>query len=145
MVKRKPSECPDGAGRDPRADTEETYVFRRAEDRSKWMHLSYLFDKYRPLVWFAFLFLVAAGFGFQTPKQALDEVSATHHRADTIVNRRVDSLHVRIQNLERLALSVEALVRLRCIDTESDLRAMRAAGINCEAWLNNRPLSVPQR
>lgn len=92
---------------------DQTYVFTRAEDRSNWIRLSYILDKYKPIVWLIMASLIAMGFGFKTPKQALGEVKDS-----------VDSVKVRVTSLESMVRmqhqDIQNLLRLRCLDTNKD-------------------------
>jgi len=87
----------------------QTYVYTRAEDRSQWIRLSYILDKYKPIIWLLWAAAIAFGFGFKTPKQAIAEVKDS-----------VDSVKVRTATLEMLVRSqhedIQNLLRLRCLD-----------------------------
>lgn len=121
----------------PDSDEDPTYVYSRAEDRSRWMRVSYVLDKYKVLFYIGVAIAVSAGYGFKTPKTAMDEVRASISRLDTASNRRIDSTNARLAAIERLTVSVEAMVRIRCV--ESPPETLRLAGIDCGAWLNNTP------
>lgn len=107
-----------------------TFVMTRAEDRSNWLRISYALDKYKILVWAAMAVLVALGFGFKTPKQAIGEVSTKLDSATKVLNERMDrQQELLLQTQEGL----NTLVRLRCLDiTTSASRVLaRAAGLQC--------------
>lgn len=107
-------------------DHGETYVFSRAEDRSVWVHISYLMDKYKILLWAVGWFLLAAGFGFRTPAQ---------DRADTKAD--MDSIKTRVGRqekfLEATQRDLSTLVTLRCLDvrTEMSKAVLDASGLDC--------------
>lgn len=119
-----------------------TFVMMRAEDRSLLMRLSYYLDKYKPIVWALVIFAASAGYGFKTPAQANTELRV---RIDSVAERQklvLDSLSKRVQRVERLTVSVEALLRIRCVETNR--RTLQLAGIDCDAWLNkNAPPTPP--
>lgn len=103
-----------------------TYVYTRAEDRSVWMKISCLIDKYKPLVWLIFALALALGFGFKTPAQRDEETKI-----------KIDSLALRTTRLEQYMEATQrnlnTLVRLRCLDVQTEMSkaATRASGLNC--------------
>jgi len=114
--------------REPHHPDEEdtTYVYSRAEDRSVWTRWSTTLEKYKPIVWLIGMFLIAAGFGFHTPKQAFDEI---HQEIDTL------KVHERVGAIERTTLDnkLDALIKLRCIEIFENHHEQQAvlAGLNC--------------
>jgi hypothetical protein len=114
--KRRGEDIPDGHGPD------ETYVFSRVEDRSKLMRLSYLYDKWKPIIMAVILFLLAAGFGFQTPKSAFEEI-----------RKEQKATNDRVQRLEDLAIVLNAMIRLKCVELVDRPRDLQLAGIDCAA------------
>lgn len=123
MIKRRGAEMSD-----PLANPDATYVMSRAEDRSVLMRMSYTYDKYRPIVVISGFFLIAAGFGFKTPKATFDEMKAAQKQA-------ADSANVRIARLERLAINMDALIRVKCVELIDKPRDLQLAGIDCTKWM----------
>lgn len=126
MIKRSEGDCSETKG-------DGTYVFMRAEDRSLLMRTSYLYDKYRPLIMLALALALAAGFGFKTPKQTFNDIRVGQ-----------DSLKTRIFRLEQVALNLDALIRVKCVELADNPQSLQIAGIDCAQWFKDgRPSSPP--
>lgn len=82
---------------------------KRAEDQSFWFRTAYLAEKYKLLVWLAVLFLLAFGFDFKTPAQAMGVLQQQINvlRADR------DSLMLRQGDIRRDIRDLKFLV---CLD-----------------------------
>jgi hypothetical protein len=138
MVKRKHGDCPD----DPQKG-DGTYVFMRAEDRSPWMRLSFLLDKYKSLVYLGGFAMLALGFDFKTPKTAFAEL-----RGNIIENRQhndsaFQAMSNRIANLETIAVNLDALMRIRCVELSAKPRDLMLAGIDCSHWVPMKTTPTP--
>lgn len=65
---------------------------KRAEDRSFWFRMAYFAEKYKILVWAVVLFLLAFGFDFKTPAQAMgvlqQQINVLRTDRDTLISRQ---------------------------------------------------------
>ena len=113
------------------SDEGEPFVMMRAEDRSTWMRIAYILEKYKIIVWAVGGAIIMAGFDFKTPKAAFREL-----------HERVDSTQAMVAQDREVSKSLndklDALIRMRCVEMlgrENGVRDLQLAGINCAQWL----------
>jgi len=120
-----------------------TYVYMRAEDRSVWMKLAYLKDKYS-IIWIPlFSFLVMLGFDFRTPAQAQRETRAHIDSATKALQVQIDAIKQQASLADSTRREYEGkidiLLRLRCIDGTTTPRDRIAAGLDCSKIAGTAP------
>lgn len=119
-------------------DPNVTYVFSRVEDRSAVAKISQKYDRYKPFILLLGWFLVAAGFGFETPAQTsrkldkkIDEVGT---RVDTLYAWRTRDRATDALSYTKMQEGVNILLRLRCLDVlegRVSAKSAQLAGLNC--------------
>lgn len=102
---RKGSQIPDGK-------EDETYVWMRAGDKSPWFRAAYFLEKYKALVWLIGFVIIAAGFGWTTPKAKFEDIER------------------RLVKLEKVDQKLDALIRVQCLSGNPDI--MQAANLDCK-------------
>lgn len=120
VQRRQQEELEDGDG---------YYVHTRAEDRSFWLRISYILEKYR-LLWYILTgVLVSMGFNFKTPAQTTHELSA---RID-MVSVRVDSISAdnrrSVISQDKLDSKLDMLLKFQCLSQAQ--RDLTLAGVDC--------------
>lgn len=130
-VKRRGTEVPGG-------DPDETYVFSRTADRSVWARISYLHDKYRPLVWLAGILALAFGFSFKTPGQIFGEI---HSRLDSLEKNQTVITNVIAADKLSVEHKIDALIKIQCFDVVNKRleREAQLAGLDCVTALQGHP------
>lgn len=89
-----------------------------------------LFTKYKAVVWLIVGFLVAAGFGFQTPAHRFNEIEKANKAELQRIDRKADSLAVVIRELRPM---IETSAIISCLSV-SDRNASYL--ITCKRLLN---------
>lgn len=82
------------------------------EDQSIWAWTSYLLTKYKIILWILAWFLIAAGFGFQTPAQTTNKLQK---EIDELAVSR-DTLMVRQTEIRRTLNDLKFLACLNHMD-----------------------------
>lgn len=82
---------------------------RRSGDTSVWLQTAYFLDKYRLLVYLIGGLLIAVGFDFKTPAQAM---KAQRSAIDSL-HRRVDTVEAHERTTARLLLTN---IQIACLD-----------------------------
>lgn len=122
-------------------DGDEYFVHTRSADRSVWLKLSYLIEKYRVLWYIVIGFLVSMGFNFKTPAENYKELSV---RIDT-VNVRVDSMFAEnrraAMSREKFDAKIDLLLKFQCLSQSQ--RDLTIAGVDC-GKLGINPKLLPQ-
>lgn len=119
---------------------DDTYVYMRAEDRSIFMRLAYIQQKYS-ILWIPLLaILTVFGFDFKTP------ANAQKHLEDR-VDSNAKSVQVQIDAIrhstsysdsarERTEHKLNVLLKLQCINQNLTDRDRRLAGLDCNDVLS---------
>lgn len=115
-------------------DSSEYIVHTRAVDRSLWLQVSFLMDKYKPLVWILGWFLIAMGFGFKTPKANYDEL----RQEIAVVRAQVQRDSVQKSEIQGM---LQVLIRFKCIEMQVTPRDMQLAGVDCGKFISAYPSS----
>lgn len=87
---------------------------QRREDRSFWFWTSYLAEKYKLLIWLLMLTLLAIGFDFKTPAQAMKNLQV---QIDTL-KKYQDTLRVHDYETVKLLKDVKTL---SCLDHKDQI------------------------
>jgi hypothetical protein len=120
------------------SDSSEYIVHTRAVDRSLWLQISFLMEKYKALVWLAGWFLIAMGFGFKTPKANYDEL----RQEIAVVRAQVQRDSVQKSEIQGM---LQVLIRFKCIEMSTTPRDMQVAGVDCGRFISAYPSSTPVR
>jgi hypothetical protein len=116
----------------PGGDPDTTYVFSRAEDRSPLMRASFLWEKYRLIIYGVLGYLLASGYEWRTPAQH-----------NSIVRAQIDSLGKMIRVEQQRAAAYERkldiLIRFRCIEIAKDPTTAALIDLDCDSFLRWRP------
>jgi hypothetical protein len=119
-------------GEVPGGDPDTTYVYMRAEDRSPFMRATYLWDKYRLIIYAVVGYLLASGYEWRTPAQ--------HNK---MVKVEIDSLRSVMlkekQATSELERKLDILIRFRCLEIAKDPGLGALIDLDCESYLRWRP------
>lgn len=121
-------------------DGDERYVRSRVEDRSIFAKISYYMDVYKPILWALSLVLIAAGFGFSTPKEKFDELhneikqnrDSVQTQIEVIKARQEASLNDRIDQRRML----EFAMRVQCSSMSLNEKEKLGGVEVCDAVFN---------
>jgi hypothetical protein len=111
-------------------DSSEYIVHTRAVDRSLWLQVSFMLEKYRPLVWIIGWFLIAMGFGFKTPKANYEEL----RQEIAVVRSQVQRDSVQKSEIQSM---LRVLITFKCIEMQATPRDMQIAGVDCSRFTSS--------
>jgi hypothetical protein len=108
---------------------------------------------YKIIGWAVALFLLSAGFGFETPKSKFEKIETRIAKGDTVLQIQIDTLkaHERISQVDRgdMREMIEFLVRIRCDELSSQEIRARGGVETCKAAQSpqehRRTLGLPRR
>lgn len=109
----------------------EYIVHTRAVDRSAWLQLSYMLEKYKVIIWAVGWFLVASGFGWKTPKANYDELRSEI----AVVRQQVQRDSVQKSEIQQM---LRVLITFKCLDVQTTQRDMQLAGVDCTKYITVR-------
>jgi hypothetical protein len=78
----------------PTVEPDERFVRARVEDRSWWIRVSYVMEKYRALIYLVVASLVYFGFGVRTPKSQFEELGAKVDATKVQLQTQIDTLKI---------------------------------------------------
>lgn len=124
-------------GSEPELD--DTYVLSRSEDRSIWIRIAYILEKYKILVWLVGVLLVGLGFDFRTPKAQFDEIKASIQSTREELQTQIDSVK-RKQSDGFNARAIEFLIRTKCSDmTDKEIYRLGGGEVCSSATTRHSP------